>query len=206
MKIRVPLLKTIIRWFHRLNYDNASFWDQRYREDPAKGSGPGSRGEHAQLKGALISDALERFSIKSVLDVGCGDVEILANISLPNYRGIDISREVIERNRQKRPDLAFEYSDFREAGVDRRYDLVLCLDVLIHQRSAEDLDRLLRNVLASVGQVGLISGFSESGDHGWNVFFHEPLDKAIRSRAPGFNVERLASYRGTDLYRVTAPE
>ena len=40
----MPLFSSLQQMLNRYSFDNRRFWDTRYKEDPEKGSGPGSRG------------------------------------------------------------------------------------------------------------------------------------------------------------------
>src|SRR5205814_1074493 len=63
------------------NFDNASFWTERYLGNPGLGSGLGSRAASRALKTALIRHTLEREHSGSVLDIGCGDLASVAEIT-----------------------------------------------------------------------------------------------------------------------------
>ena len=55
--------------------------------------------------------------------------------------------------------------------------------------------------LAAAHRVALISGYSHP-EHGWKVFFHEPIEQSIRRLCPNAEVTRVTTYRETDLFRV----
>ena len=141
--------------------DNQAFWNERYRRLPWLGSGPGSRGLAQQYKADLVRVALAR-NIHSILDIGCGDlcwlrtkglsVEDLAGVG---YMGVDISDVVIARNRDEY--LRFDVFDLSRDAAPLAADLVLCFDVLLHQTSRELFDACLRNLLACIGNMALVS-------------------------------------------------
>jgi hypothetical protein len=84
------------------SFHNELFWDYRYRHWPERGSGIGSRGENLQYKRALLrAEGIE--SASSVLDVGCGDLEVLKDLRLNQYIGVDVSPVALERARAIRP-------------------------------------------------------------------------------------------------------
>jgi hypothetical protein len=72
---------------------NKEFWDNRYLECPALGSGPGSRGYVIVKKKRLVSNALESLRATSIIDIGCGDLCWLDNdfVNRYAYTGLDIS-------------------------------------------------------------------------------------------------------------------
>ena len=185
----------------RRRFDNRQFWNDRYLTNPAKGSGPGSRGDYLLLKRDIIRSAIEEYGVKTMLDVGCGDIAVLSSIHVGRYVGIDISNIVVEHNRAKRPDWEFLCEDLTGPFRPEPADLVLCLDVLIHQKSFENYLAILSKMLAATKKVALISGYSKSNT-GWNTFFHEPLGDSIARLCPDGLTTRVAEYRGTDLFKV----
>lgn len=85
----------------------------------------------------------------SVLDVGCavgGLASVLSeHLARFNYTGVDISRDMIGRARQKHPGHRFHVIEETDLSVlaDDRFDLVVCLGVL-------HLSRQWRELLAAV--------------------------------------------------------
>lgn len=199
-----PLAKTM-RWLRRTlrrqRFENRRFWNARYIEDPSKGSGPGSRGENLVLKNDLVRATIEAFGIRSVLDIGCGDLAALEKLAIDRYVGVDISNVIVERNKQLHPDWQFVCEDLAGKYVPAPAELVLCFDVLIHQRSRQAYEAILSKALTAAERVALISGYSHR-EHGWKVFFHEPIADSIRRLLPHAKVDHLAEYRATDLFRV----
>ena len=144
--------------------DNQEFWNERYRRQPWIGSGPGSRGIAQHYKAELVRKALSRNDIRSVLDVGCGDMCWLRTerLSLEDLRGIrfiglDISEVVVENNRKDFPAFSFEAFDLARDRLPHSADLVLCFDVLIHQISQEHFDACLTHLLEGISRHGLVS-------------------------------------------------
>ena len=200
------LLPSLIRDFvadkiHRRFFENRTFWDERYTIDPKKGSGPGSRGQARLLKNRLIRMTLEQDQVTTVLDIGCGDIAILEEIEIERYVGIDISSVVIEKNKVVRPDWLFLCEDLTGAFVPEPADLVLCLDVLIHQRRRSDYKSILSKTIGAAKRTALISGYAQR-DPGWNVYFHEPIEESIQDICQSATITKIAEYRGTQLLKV----
>jgi hypothetical protein len=104
---------------------------------------------------------------------------------------------------QPYPTAPFDTGDEQLPFEPPAADLVLCLDVLIHQRKRAGYLTILEKALHAAGKVALVSGYSSRDqDPGWNVFFYEPLVDSIRRICPTGQVERLGEYRGTDLIKV----
>ena len=80
---------------------------------------------------------------------------------LPGYIGIDVSANAIASNIENFPNRRFECLDFvSHAGVQGlRSDVVLCLEVLIHQHRREQYDGLVKNLVACAAKGGLVSAY-----------------------------------------------
>jgi SAM-dependent methyltransferase len=177
-------------------FDNREFWDRRYADDPSLGSGIGSRGDNLLHKRKIVADFLRRVAPATVLDVGCGDHEVLRGIAhLPSYVGLDVSGVVVERNRRLFPERRFECLDFVNCTTldTLRADVVLCTEVLIHQHRREQFDGLLKNIVAAALRGGLVSGYifdprpAIASDI---IAWHEPItDALMRSGAGAVRIE-----------------
>lgn len=82
----------------------------------------------------------------SILDVACGtgrDLAVLAR-QCSDCVGIDISSEMIQFAKSKRPHLRFELGDMRTFRLGRTFDAVLCLgSALMYAHTDQDVDRTL---------------------------------------------------------------
>jgi len=119
------------------NPDSHRFWSERYTNDPALGSGPGSAGEWKARKLDLLSQILRRHPIRRVVDLGCGDMQVLRDLpglEKLEYIGIDFCAEVVLRNRERFPGLTFLQADLGQVDALElgTPDLVICFDVLFH--------------------------------------------------------------------------
>ena len=167
------------------DFDNANFWDRRYRENPSLGSGVGSRGQNLLHKRKIIESFLQDTAPETVLDIGCGDHEVLKNIDyIPGYTGIDVSAVAVDNNIRRFQNRRFECLDFvAHPSVQRlRSDVVLCLEVLIHQHRRESYDGLVKNLVASAAKGGLVSAymFDPRPDISSNIIaWHEPITETL---------------------------
>ena len=164
-------------------FDNRSFWETRYTTDLARGSGAGSRGEFLDYKRRLLDRLIAEFQPASILDVGCGDIEVTKELQFGGtYTGVDLSPFVIERNATLRPDWTFAAGDFLALAEEGRLgaDLVLAFDVLIHQHDEQTYHAFVRGLINVAGKVAVMNGFDDPrrGYRG-NVAFHEPLTDTV---------------------------
>ena len=183
------------------DFDNASFWNERYLANPELGSGLGSRAASRARKTALIQHILEREHSGSVLDIGCGDLASVAELPLADYTGIDIAETVIKANTVRRPSWKFLAGDFLKLRDQRRFraDLVLCFDVLIHQHEFATYEAFVRAIVASCCGVALVGAFQTPPRPQYRseiTAYHEPITRTL-ARCGVKSMQIVASYRDT---------
>ena len=115
------------------------------------------KGQNLLHKRAAVSAFLNQVKPKEVLDVGCGDCEVLSDVELAaSYLGVDISSSIIARNKRRFSDKAFACLDFAALVDIQKYraDVVLCFEVLIHQHRRGEYVRLVANLVAATRKRG----------------------------------------------------
>ncbi len=171
------------------------FWDLRYALDPDRGSGLGSRGSSLAVKRRLLEYSTFGFQDKSVLDIGCGDLESTRQLRLSNYVGVDASVEALKVARAKRPDLRFE-----STWDEEQADAVMCLDVLIHQTDVSDFDSLLQRLMTAARERLIVSGYNAKNEYRSAITaFHRPLREGIEASGLFKEVMVVGSYRDVDV-------
>ncbi len=121
-------------------YDRAYF-DRWYRDPEHRVGSQAQRARKARMVVALAEYYLGR-PLRNVLDVGCGEALWRAPLrrSRPgiDYRGLDASAYVAQRyGRSRRIGLA-RFGDLAALRFDRRFDLIICADML-HYVPADEL-------------------------------------------------------------------
>jgi len=106
------------------------YWENRYKS--GQNSGDGSYGESAKYKANVINDYINKLSIKTIGDYGCGDgnqINLLSGFEL--YHGYDISDFIIDSNtvRFVNKNNMFFYKNIIDLP---ECDLNISLDVLYH--------------------------------------------------------------------------
>ncbi|MBA2521573.1 MAG: class I SAM-dependent methyltransferase, partial [Chloroflexia bacterium] len=157
-----------------------------------------------ELLGRLLIDVIEP---RSILDVGCGSVEVVGEFSFSGkYTGIDLSPSILKRNRQLRPDWTFIEGDFLAlapgGGLDA--DLVICFDVLAYQHDEETYQRFVQELMNVTRRVAIINGFDSSHGRGKApklTAYHEPLSSTLSQLDAG-QVSKVGRFRGTSVFRV----
>jgi hypothetical protein len=197
----IARVNRMIEQFQRQHFDNRSFWNHRYAHHPALGSGQGSRGEILEQKRALLAALIPQDL--SVLDWGCGDLETTRNLTCRNYVGVDLSIEALRIAAEKRPSWAFATPAEFDARDDDRRDVVLCIDVLIHQPDPASYRALVSRLLGRARLGAFIAGYDRSPGIGSHItYFHEPLARTIAATPGVAAIVPLLEYRDTTLYFV----
>jgi SAM-dependent methyltransferase len=126
-------------------------WESKW--DDMKQYGPFSR--HIRR---ILKDMVRPLDIESILDVGCGQGSLLAELKLEfpymEPYGVDISKTGVELARKRVPDGKFWVMDIARDALNKRCDLVICSEVLEH---IPDDITAIRNLKQMTGKYLVIS-------------------------------------------------
>jgi hypothetical protein len=182
------------------NFNTRLFWDLRYARFPERGSGVGSRGQNLSYKRELLrSEGAE--DAQSVLDVGCGDLEVVRSLQLHNYVGIDRSESSLAKAAAARPEWTFRRAPAADVSPA---ELVLCFEVAIHQETAKDYRDLISFVSEKAQRTLIISGYDTATDEissNHMVFFYEPLARSLEATGKFRNIEKIGQHSTVVIYR-----
>lgn len=118
-----------------------------------KGSGDGSVPENAKIYIAFLQNYFNDPKFNKIVDLGCGDWQIMNNISIPKgkeYFGYDVAEHIIVNNQNKFKDENVKFfhinnlKEFVENKVNG--DLLIVKDVLQHLPTSE-IKYFIANVL-----------------------------------------------------------
>jgi SAM-dependent methyltransferase len=191
-------------------FDNQRFWNERYATNMALGSGIGSRGELLVRKAAMLQAIIDEVTPSSVLDVGCGDLAIVETLRLDgSYTGVDISDVVIQRNAERHPEWRFLHGEFASLAreLDLTADLVICLDVLIHQHDSVAYREFVAALVGATRVTGVVAAYESAPPEQFAseiTAFHGPITKLL-SDLGARDVTVLDEYRATAVVRFAAP-
>ena len=135
-------------------------WENRYIEKGLKGSGIGSMDDvFISIKTSFCNKIFEKHKTRSVLDYGCGNINVLKNLVVGDKIGFDWSVELINSFIKKNEiDVAlFNNFNFVIEQYDN-IDAVLCFEVFIHN-SREDRIIILKNIRLLKPQIFIFSDF-----------------------------------------------
>jgi SAM-dependent methyltransferase len=129
-------------------------------------SGRGADPDQTRILIAELSALLRRRKISSLLDVPCGAFSWMGLVDLTGveYVGLDIVKELVERNRMYESDRV----TFRQANLLAEplpaADLILCRDCFVHFCYG-DIRRALENMYASRSRYLLTTTFPMRRNH-----------------------------------------
>jgi SAM-dependent methyltransferase len=109
-------------------FSSAQYWEQRYRAGGT--SGAGSYGHMAAFKAGVINGFIADNTITDVLDLGCGDGNLLSLLHVPAYVGVDVSPSALACCVSRFPQHRF--LPFAALDGSVRADLALSIDVIFH--------------------------------------------------------------------------
>jgi len=177
-------------------FHNVLFWNFRYSAFPESGSGKGSRGSNLIYKRDLLRrEGLE--SAGAVLDVGCGDGEVLRGLSIKNYLGLDVAEGALEKAKAARPDGDFLL--YQEQPIPPR-DVVLCLEVLIHQPTLTQYLAIVSFLATHTLKTLFVSGYEHKDQHHM-VFFHEPLSQSLAATCRFARITAIGAHSDVAIFR-----
>jgi hypothetical protein len=184
-------------------FENTTFWNFRYARFPEQGSGVGARGQSLLYKrNLLVQNGIEEYS--SVLDVGCGDLEILKELTIRDYLGIDVSHEALQKARRERPDWTFVHADDAQVRDLAPRDLALCFEVLIHQPNEADYRNLIDFLVRFTNRTLLVSGYVQDySERRTNsmVHFYEPLTRSLEKTGKFSSIRQIGAHSDVVVLR-----
>lgn len=152
---------------------------------------------------------LERCTFESLLDVGCGNGELLRLIDArwPDKRlaGVDLSAAVVAQNAQALPAMQFYAKDIEREELPTGFDVVVCSEVIEH---LDDPAAAVKRLAAAAVPGGAVVVTCPTGRvwpterHFGHVAHPRPSDLARWAAAAGLVVDALWSW-GFPTYAFT---
>ena len=139
-------------------------WNNRYQN--GCNSGAGSYNELYIFKRDIINDIINKNSIKSIIDFGCGDGNQIKEINIENYIGIDIAKASIDICKMKYNGSSKKFYTYGEIDtMNLQSELTISLDVLYHILEEELYNTYLKNLFSSSSKYVLIYSSNYDGIH-----------------------------------------
>lgn len=166
-------------------------WDSKWTD--MRRHGP--TGRHLRR---IIARIMADLPVETVLDVGCGEGSLIQALRAgkpATYTGADFSESALRIARRRTPDAEFFRLDLTEGALDRRFDLVLCTDVVEHieddTTAIANLARMTGKYLLVATMQGRMRAFETKVGHVRN-YRHGELQAKIA--ATGLVVERVVEW------------
>jgi hypothetical protein len=185
-------------------FESRTYWHLGYSPFLEQGSGVGSRAANLMYKRQLLIDeGVEQ--AQSVLDVGCGDLEVVKTLGLRDYLGLDPSAAALEVARRARPEWEFRQFEFQEptTAIPTK-QLVLCFDALMYQRTEAEYRALVDFLASRAEQTLLVSGYDrkcKKRPHHSMQFFYEPLEESLRQTRKFSSIRGVGAHSDASIYR-----
>ena len=139
-----------------------------------------------------------------VLDLGCGDGRLTAELDAAELTAADVSPVALERARSRLPDARVVElePDAPLPFGDGEFDLVLCAETVEHVRDVQLLLSEVRRVLAPGGGLALTTPAAAPlarPEHPFSPHLHRFTRRSLRRALDelGFEVDSLRRRRGT---------
>jgi len=120
--------------------------NKKWQDNYGTESGPGSSIECSKPYLDFLKEFCQKYNIKSILDLGCGDFNLMKHFNFTGiyYLGIDIVDHIIIQNQQLHgtSNIKFKSESVIDYLNDTHIDLILCKDLLQHL-SKESIFRIL---------------------------------------------------------------
>jgi 2-polyprenyl-3-methyl-5-hydroxy-6-metoxy-1,4-benzoquinol methylase len=196
--VAIKKVNDAVTSMRRDSFSNVTYWDFRYSKHPDIGSGVGSRDEHLTFKRRALYPLVSWFREGSIVDVGCGDLEVMREADALHYTGVDVSAEAIKLCRKKRPDWNFHVGSITH--LEKRFELGICLDVLIHMPTSEQYHELVRSLIDYTTNSLVFGAYDEPPRYtSAATFYYEPISETLRKDPRIGTITSLGTYRDVNL-------
>jgi SAM-dependent methyltransferase len=175
-----------------IEYTPAGYWERRYRE--GRTSGAGSEGDEGAYKAAYVSQFIAEHDVKTVVDWGCGDGQVLELIDLHDaqYIGVDISPLMVARLRNDEtfpgPRYLFHTVDSYSTGTRTQFELGLSMDVLFHFPDDRDYGEYLIRLFQSAEKYVMIYSTNYAGGRTSRHVFRREFTPDIAEHFPDWEL------------------
>jgi 2-polyprenyl-3-methyl-5-hydroxy-6-metoxy-1,4-benzoquinol methylase len=205
--------RLVDRWQHRSGTyyrDPRSYWDARHREhgDGLRGVGcvlldEAGNSRDYDTKWAHVCGVLERElerGARRILDAGCGVgwfTEQLSMIGFTDVKAFDFSAAAAAQAREKAPSARVSVSALEDFRSDRRYDVVMCIDVLFHVVDDERWSHAVSNLASLVAPGGALlvqDSIAATGEEQPAPHVRIRPVERYRSLLEGWTLESLDAY------------
>lgn len=168
---------------------SAELWDAVYAGGGT--SGTGSYGRLAEFKAEVVNRLLVEHSIKSVIELGCGDGNQASLIDYPGYLGLDISPTAIGLCRERfgeDPTRAFRTYRTGDELADRA-ELSISLDVIYHLLEDDVYERYMSDLFAVATRLVVVYSSDTDEETEWPEVRHHRFTDWVKEHATDWTLQ-----------------
>lgn len=167
--------------------------NRKYKESK---SGAGSFLKNTKNVRNDLPDLLNKYDIKSMLDIPCGDMNWISKLNLNvDYVGADIVPELIAENQRNYPDKNFKVLDVVNDPLPEM-DLILCRDCFVHL-PLEYIKLAIDNIRKAGIKYMLVTSFPVEVNINISIGKWRPLNMKIEP----FNLEAIEIIQENEKYK-----
>lgn len=172
-----------------MTFNSKKYWEERYLN--GGNSGQGSYGNLRDFKSKIINNLIQKYKLKSSIELGCGDGNQLSDFNFKKYIGLDVSETIIKKcenlYEDKKNISFFNYNDYT---TDDKFDCSLSLDVLYHLIEDDVYEEYLDKLFSFSNKMVIIYSFSKRAE---NVRFnnhvkYRNVDEVVKKYSHNWNL------------------
>lgn len=167
------------------DYNSSFFWENLYRN--GGNSGTGSYNKLAEFKAEMVDRILSKYQIRTVIELGCGDGNQLSCIGYKDYTGVDVSKTIIERNRERFSGDAskrFFTTEEREKYIYEEYDLAISMDVIFHLLEQDVFENYMKDLFFLSKKIVVIYSSNHEEYTKWSEYRHRNFTGFVNRNFP----------------------
>lgn len=168
------------------------FWNEHYLHNG--NSGTGSYNRLAEFKAEIVNEFIISRGIQTVAEIGCGDGNQLSLIHYPYYVGIDVSKVIIEKDREKFRDFK-NYSFFhslteREKYIHKSFDMTISMDVIFHLLEEDVFQAYMDDLFTLASKYVVIYSSNHEEYTRWPEYRHRNFTGYVAEHHPEWELIR----------------
>ena len=195
-----PILQKMYRYIlHKpiINFERSDqYWEDRYRLGGTSGSG--SYGRLAEFKAQFINNFIEKHSISTCVEFGCGDGAQLRLMNYKSYVGFDVSTTTVSRCQeafQNYPNYQFHLVGSEQFNHFKPVELALSLDVIYHLIEDDVYDKYMKKLFSSSKKYVVIFAYDFERTYALKHVRGRKFTSWITSNAPDWPLIKIVPNR-----------
>jgi len=168
---------------------SSEFWNNHYIEGGT--SGTGSYKKVAKFKADTINNFIKEHSIKSLIELGCGDGNNLSLLEINDYTGVDVSSAIININKNYFIDdttKRFFILMDKEPYFNRTYDLSISLDVIFHLLEDDVFEQYMQDLFTLSSKYVIIYSSNHEEFTKWKEYRHRKFMRYVTENIQDFEL------------------